>query len=224
VGISRSKCFSIVAGPAWAIADLTGQNLNVFYEVGLRHALRRPVILIADDAEAGRLPFDLLQQRTIFFGDTLEGAADCRRTASEQIRAALAGHVDSPVGAAMSVGLLEQGTDVERTLAELVKRVESLGEVVAVAAHPGTAVPQQLNLDVLGGFTAVLEEVNAIGDDELRERLKETVANAFYPMLQFIWGRYRPHDERDESGATNADAEGQPTNPPESSTGSERLG
>lgn len=51
------------------IADLTGFNPNAFYELGVRHALRKPVIHII--AEPVKLPFDNADQRTIFvdFGD-----------------------------------------------------------------------------------------------------------------------------------------------------------
>jgi len=47
------------------IADLTFLNANVFYELGVRHALALPVIHIA--AEGTRLPFDNMPYRTIFF-------------------------------------------------------------------------------------------------------------------------------------------------------------
>src|SRR4051812_26839825 len=39
------------------IADLTGSNANVFYELGVRHALGKPTVLIAQDLED--IPFDL---------------------------------------------------------------------------------------------------------------------------------------------------------------------
>jgi len=47
----------------FVIADLTGQNCNVFYELGVRHALRNNAILIAQDIED--IPFDLRGQRAI---------------------------------------------------------------------------------------------------------------------------------------------------------------
>lgn len=46
------------------IADLTGFNPNAFYELGVRHALRKPVIHMI--AEPIKLPFDNADQRTIF--------------------------------------------------------------------------------------------------------------------------------------------------------------
>lgn len=47
------------------IADLTFTNANVFYELGVRHTLLKPVIHIAD--EETRIPFDNAQHRAILF-------------------------------------------------------------------------------------------------------------------------------------------------------------
>ena len=45
------------------IADLTSLNPNVFYELGLAHALRKPVILLTQDIE--EVPFDLRSYRLV---------------------------------------------------------------------------------------------------------------------------------------------------------------
>lgn len=42
----------------FAIADITGLNPNVFYEIGLAHALKKKVILIKNKC-IGKLPFDI---------------------------------------------------------------------------------------------------------------------------------------------------------------------
>jgi hypothetical protein len=47
------------------IADLTGRNPNVFYELGVRHAVRNGTILLAQDI--ADIPFDLRGQRTICY-------------------------------------------------------------------------------------------------------------------------------------------------------------
>ncbi len=47
------------------IADLRGLNPNVMYELGIRHALLKPTILIIDSATT--LPFDIAQNKTIFY-------------------------------------------------------------------------------------------------------------------------------------------------------------
>lgn len=46
------------------VADLTDRNPNVYYELGVRHALARPTVHVARAAEA--LPFDVAGMRTIF--------------------------------------------------------------------------------------------------------------------------------------------------------------
>lgn len=67
------------------VADLTGLNPNVFYEVGLAHALRRPVILLTQDIKT--LPFDLQQYRAIpYLNEVVEGdrlAEELPRRASD---------------------------------------------------------------------------------------------------------------------------------------------
>ena len=45
------------------IADSSGRNLNVFYEIGLAHAIGVPVILITRSSDD--VPFDLRHRREI---------------------------------------------------------------------------------------------------------------------------------------------------------------
>lgn len=53
------------------IADLTGQNANVFYELGVRHAVHNNTILIAQNIKD--IPFDLSSLRTIEYSYDPEG-------------------------------------------------------------------------------------------------------------------------------------------------------
>jgi len=54
----------IVNGPA-VIADLSGRNPNVYYEVALAHAARRPFVQLIEASERGQIPFDVVDQSTI---------------------------------------------------------------------------------------------------------------------------------------------------------------
>ena len=60
-----------------AVADLTGSNANVYYELAIRHTAKLPVALIAEKDR--QLPFDIAQMRTIFVDHTdLASADSCR--------------------------------------------------------------------------------------------------------------------------------------------------
>ncbi|MCB1123222.1 MAG: hypothetical protein KJT03_16830, partial [Verrucomicrobiae bacterium] len=50
------------------VAELTSRNPNVFYELGLAHALQKPVVLVAGAEED--VPFDLKHIRVIYYNMT----------------------------------------------------------------------------------------------------------------------------------------------------------
>lgn len=52
------------------IADLTGNNPNVFYELGIAHGLNKPTILITQDK--GGIPFDLKPYRVLEYSEHFE--------------------------------------------------------------------------------------------------------------------------------------------------------
>jgi hypothetical protein len=56
------------------IADLSGQNPNVFYEVGIAHTLGKPVLLLSQSIED--VPFDLRHRRVLPYEYTPIG---CKR-------------------------------------------------------------------------------------------------------------------------------------------------
>jgi hypothetical protein len=53
------------------IADITGRNANVFYELGIAHSLGKKVILLAQNSDD--IPFDLLRFRHIIYEDNSDG-------------------------------------------------------------------------------------------------------------------------------------------------------
>lgn len=52
---------------AVVVADLTGRNPNVYYELGVAHSFRKPVVILADKADS--LSFDAQNERVIQIGD-----------------------------------------------------------------------------------------------------------------------------------------------------------
>lgn len=71
------------------VADLTGQNANVFYELGMTHGLNKPAILTTQDVEEA--PFDLKPYRMIPYGTSPLQARLFREKLIEMASQALTG-------------------------------------------------------------------------------------------------------------------------------------
>ncbi|TMU57471.1 TRAFs-binding domain-containing protein [Flagellimonas algicola] len=107
----------------YAIADLTSLNANVFYELGLRHAIKAhtTIPIFAFDTD---LPFDLKMQRTLPYNlidnGELSETEDDRNKLVEHLKYCIANkHTDSPVfqlidGWQVSHNLSREKTDVFR--------------------------------------------------------------------------------------------------------------
>ena len=80
-----------------AIVDITTLNPNVFYELGVRHALRRSVTVLMKQKDTA-IPFDIRGMRILNYDTTLRGSAAARKQLEEFISNGLAQqHNDSLV-------------------------------------------------------------------------------------------------------------------------------
>lgn len=70
------------------VADCTGRNPNVFYEMGLAHVLGRPVIMVTQNADD--VPFDVRHYRYIRYEFTPRGMQDFERNLAATIETTLA--------------------------------------------------------------------------------------------------------------------------------------
>src|SRR5262245_20897430 len=72
----------------FVIADITGRNPNVLYELGIAHTLAKPVLILSRDA--ADIPIDLATRRVILYG---QAGGDWRENLAGKISVAVAGIV-----------------------------------------------------------------------------------------------------------------------------------
>jgi hypothetical protein len=90
------------------IADLSGRNPNVFYEVAVRHAVARPVVHLITAGET--IPFDVAHMRAVTYAlddpDLLEEAQDELRRKVAAIEHSEDKPAINPITVAREVGIL----------------------------------------------------------------------------------------------------------------------
>ena len=75
-GMITSQVIQHIVDDPLVVADLTDRNPNVFYELAIRHAIRKPLVQLIKKGE--QIPFDVAGTRTIHVDhhdlDSVEGA------------------------------------------------------------------------------------------------------------------------------------------------------
>lgn len=125
------------------IADLTGQNANVFYELAIRHSARKRCIHLMKAGE--KLPFDNSLQRTIFIDPEKPREIEKgKRELKAQIIASLHPNfvVENPLSLAFNYERLNAGDPTQRSIATLLKQVDWLVEQEKLRARPARVVSE----------------------------------------------------------------------------------
>jgi len=187
-----------------AIADVTGGNPNVMYELGLRHSRNLLTIQIG---QVGRLPFYLSVIRTIQFIRTESGLIDLRNQLEEILKAGLRGDFDSVTATRLwhetepqppdaitqaedeEPGFLEHLATMEEQLPELNVTMTDIGAVAEEVTGLMQTVTDEVNSSDLAGGGASQRLAIAIrfasALDEHSERL-ETLADKYENQMRAV--------------------------------------
>ncbi|MGC3988161.1 MAG: hypothetical protein QM796_00475 [Chthoniobacteraceae bacterium] len=128
-GLITSQIIQHIVDDPLVVADLTGSNPNVFYELALRHAIRKPLIQLIRKGD--KLPFDVAGMRTIPVDLTdPDSIEEARSEIGKQVKA-IEGkrpeELDSPVSVAMELQLLRHSEKPEeRSLAQVLSAITDL--------------------------------------------------------------------------------------------------
>ncbi|MFX1284971.1 MAG: nucleoside 2-deoxyribosyltransferase [Promethearchaeota archaeon] len=125
------------------IADLKGHNPNVFYELGIRHVIGKPIIQIYHPDE--RIPFDVSGLRSITLDiQDLDSVKNCITELKEQVESILENpeELTSPYTTAIDYQTLRSSENpIGTALADIKESIESLRTQIEELEHSTRFVP-----------------------------------------------------------------------------------
>jgi DNA-binding transcriptional ArsR family regulator len=127
-GVITSQIIQHIIQDDLVIADLTDENPNVFYELAIRHFIKKPFIQITQSQ--GKLPFDIAQIRTIYFESKDMGSVEaCKTELERQIKAIEEDpdNIDSPISMAINwLSLRNSDNLLEKSNAEILAMLQDI--------------------------------------------------------------------------------------------------
>ena len=131
------------------IANLTELNPNVMYELAVRHAVRLPVIAIAE--EGTTLPFDISDERTIFYKNDMLGTNEIKPLLTKAIESSMEeDEPDNPIYRVAQSLLIKESNDTTTVEKYIMNRLDDIEKkILSNNKLPrgmlGTSLPTDFN-------------------------------------------------------------------------------
>lgn len=127
-GMITSQVIQHIVEDPLVLADLTDRNPNVFYELAIRHAIRKPLVQLIKKGE--QIPFDIAGTRTIHVDiHDLDSVEEAKAEIISQIRALEkdSSRLETPISVSLDLQMLRQsGNPEQRSLADLLTVITEL--------------------------------------------------------------------------------------------------
>ncbi|MFJ6129983.1 hypothetical protein ACIQKE_33440 [Streptomyces griseoviridis] len=169
--INEQICRHVVESDL-VVADVTGGNPNVMYELGLRHITGKPTIHIG---EAGQLPFDIASIRTIRYQRTRSQLAGARREIESALEAGLRDGFELLTPARVLRGLQSSDGSPSTEEGENGEDEDAPGLLDNFAVIEGGLDEMTSDMEAI---TKTIETIASLTDRSANEMLELTQANA----------------------------------------------
>jgi hypothetical protein len=179
------------------VADLTERNPNVFYEMGYRQALHRPIITISQ-GDLAELPFNVHHLRTIGYDPrNLRSVAECKRQLGDAAKLAhRRGKQDplsepepsaEPPGRTIEIGLHNIYGEIVQIRPEFSRLSEVVGGLASrcafVSEQPGFARLME-RIDNLVSTSQTILQTTELGVVGAYSNRKDAIESAFYRVMR----------------------------------------
>src|SRR5450759_1441479 len=130
-GVITTQVFTHLWDDDLVVADLTGENPNVFYELAVRHIRRKPFVHMIQSGH--RIPFDIAPNRTIEFDFDIEKAEKAKTVLEAMVRTSEgdASTVQTPLSLAVDFSTAGKSPEpIHAGVAQLVSMVQEIKGIV----------------------------------------------------------------------------------------------
>lgn len=157
------------------IADLTGGNPNVFYELAVRHVAKKPFVQIINKGE--KIPFDIAQMRTIQIDvHNLDSVEEGKK------------EIQSPLSTIIDINILQPSQHV---LADLIKSMEERTRALAYLEFDKNLAVMAESKEKLkrggGNIEGIKNNFSAVSNLKYSVELKkreELIVNYMIPIIE----------------------------------------
>lgn len=177
-GIITTQIIGHIVDADLVIADLTDKNPNVFYELAIRHAIRKPLVQMIRKGDI--IPFDVAATRIIQFDlHNLDSVANAKDEILSQVKSLESGNNEThnPISVSLDLKVLkESGNIEERSLADIVEAISDL-RLTVTSVDKGFASSK-----VLEDFKNMIDNLPSRIENRLDSEYKRR-KRRFHPMI-----------------------------------------
>ena len=170
---------SIIAADM-VIVNLTTLNPNVMYELAVRDAILKPAILICEEGTS--LPFDVTEQRTIFYKNDMFGVQELKHILNEFLLN-VPQEVDNPITRGVGrMKLLQEENVKSKEPWEYI--IDKLDQLSNRTINPPVIIPKSTKLSSIGIEFKIIDDTNIL---TIKDLIEQIVTNTLIGMFNAIY-------------------------------------